>query len=89
MEAAPSAIHSTIYSVIQTTIYLPEDLKRRLERAARQGRRTEASIVREALEEALSRSEVIPTTPLFADGWGDPTLADRVDELLSETGFGA
>lgn len=74
--------------MIQTTIYLPEDLKRQLERAARQDRRTEASIVREALEVALRHREVAPTTPLFVEGWGDPTLAERVDELLAETGFG-
>ena len=54
--------------MIQTTIYLPEDLKRRLERAAQRGRRTEASIVREALEEVLRNRDVAPTTPLFADG---------------------
>ena len=72
----------------QTTVYLPEDLKRRLEQAARQGRRTEASIMREALEEALDRRQVSPTAPLFAEGWGDPTLADRVDELLAESDFG-
>lgn len=65
----------------QTTIYLPEDLKRRLQQAARQDRRTEASIVCEALDEALQRREVAPTAPLFAEGWGDPTLAERVDEL--------
>ncbi len=72
----------------QTTVYLPEDLKRRLAQAARQDRRTEASIVREALEEALERREVAPTAPLFTEGWGDPTLAERVDELLAESGFG-
>ncbi|MDE0268634.1 MAG: ribbon-helix-helix protein, CopG family [Acidimicrobiaceae bacterium] len=72
----------------QTTIYLPDDLKRRLNRISRQDRRTEASIVREALDDWLKHREVEPTTPLFAQGWGDPTLAERVDELLSETGFG-
>ena len=78
----------TIYGMHQTTIYLPEDLKRRLRRAARQDRRTEASIVREALDEALQRRDVAPSAPLFAEGWGDPTLAERVDELLAESGFG-
>ena len=82
------AIRSTIHDVIQTTIYLPDDLKRQLEQAARQDRRTEASIVREALAEALRRRDVAPTTPLFTEGWNDPTLAERVDELLAETGFG-
>ena len=43
--------------------------------------------MREALKEALERREVAPTAPLFAEGWGDPTLADRVDELLAESDF--
>lgn len=73
----------------QTTIYLPDELKRRLEQAARQDRRTEASIVRGALEEALQRREVVPTVPLFSEGWGDSSLAERVDELLAEMGFGS
>ena len=81
-------IYSTIYGVKQTTIYLPDDLKKRLELAAHQERKTEAAIVREALADALNRREVTPTVPLFAEGWGDPTLAERVDELLAETGFG-
>jgi len=74
--------------VIQTTVYLPEDLKRRLEEAAKRESRTEASIVREAVENALEGREVPPTVPLFAEGWGDPMLAERVDQLLAETGFG-
>lgn len=73
----------------QTTVYLPEELKQRLRAAAEQDGRTEASIVREALEEALSRREVRPTLPLFEDDWGDPSLAERVDELLAEHGFGS
>lgn len=77
-----------MHCVRQTTIYLPDDLKRRLEQAARQDRRSEASIVRDALEEALERREVAPTVPLFIKGWGDPTLAERVDELLADAGFG-
>ena len=72
----------------QTTIYLPDELKRRLERAAQQDHRSEASIVRDAIDEALRRRNVAPTVPLFSDGWGDPTLAERVDELLAETAFG-
>ncbi|MYG99010.1 MAG: ribbon-helix-helix protein, CopG family [Acidimicrobiaceae bacterium] len=77
-----------MHCVRQTTVYLPDDLKRRLEQAARQDRRTEASIVRDALEEALSRREVAPTVPLFSEGWGDLTVAERVDELLADLGFG-
>ena len=81
-------MHGTIRCVRQTTVYLPDGLKRRLEQAARQDGRSEASIVRDALEEALDRRDVAPTVPLFSEGWGDPTLAERVDELLAETGFG-
>ena len=51
----------------QTTIYLPDDLKKRLEPVAHQERRTEAAIVREALADALNRREVAPTVPLFAE----------------------
>ena len=72
----------------QTTVYLPDELKHRLEQAARRERRTEASIVRQALDEALRLADVAPTVPLFSEGWGDPTLAERVDDLLAETGFG-
>ena len=72
----------------QTTIYLPDDLKRMLKEAAQRERRTEASIVRDALEDALRSREVAPSMPLFEDGWGDSTMAERVDELLAETGFG-
>lgn len=88
MPVRTCAIHGTIHCVRQTTVYLPDDLKRRLEQAARQDRRTEASIVRDALEEALSRREVAPTVPLFSEGWGDLTVAERVDELLADLGFG-
>ena len=77
-----------MHCVRQTTVYLPDDLKRRLEQAARRDRRTEASIVRDALEEALERRDVAPTAPLFSGGWGDSTLAERVDELLADMGFG-
>ena len=73
----------------QTTIYLPDELKQQLERAAREDGRSEASIVREALAEALSLRDIRPTVPLFDDDWGDPTLAERVDELLAEHGFGS
>ncbi len=80
--------HANIYGVKQTTIYLPDDLKKRLELVARQEGRTEAAIVREALADALDRREVSPTVSLFAEGWGDSALAERVDELLADTGFG-
>lgn len=72
----------------QTTIYLPDDLKERLERAAAEARCSEAALVREALVEALARREARPTTPLFNEGWGDPDIAANIDEHLARTGFG-
>lgn len=81
-------IYVMMYGMKRTTVYLSDDLKLRLEQAAKQDRCTEAAIVREALDEALKRREVSPTVPLFAEGWGDPTLAERVNELLADTGFG-
>ena len=72
----------------RTTVYFPDDLKRRLEETAARESRTEASIVREAVSMALdSRLASRPAVPLF-EGWGDPTLDDRVDDLLTDTAFG-
>ena len=80
--------YGILYGMKRTTVYFPDDLKRRLEEAAARESRTEASIVREAVETVLdAREPSRPTVPLF-DGWGDPTLADRVDELLTDTAFG-
>ena len=72
----------------RTAVYLPDDLKQRLEEVAERESRSEASFVREAVQVALdSRDAPIPKLPLF-DGWGDPAFADRVDELLAGSGFG-
>ena len=77
-----------MYSMKRTTIYFTEELKQRLEEVAERESRTEASIVREAVETSLDARETAPPTlPLF-DGCGDPTLADRVDEILTDTAFG-
>lgn len=70
--------------VIRTTIYLPEDVKRALERLARRRGVTEAAIIREAVGGLLEAERPRPTLPLFESG--DPTLAERVDEALG--GYG-
>jgi hypothetical protein len=65
--------------MVKTTIYLPRELKRSLERAA--------EFVREAIRAAVSRRRrPRPRVPLAHRGLGDPTVAERVDELLR--GFG-
>lgn len=73
--------------MVKTTLYLPEELKAALTRLAEEQATSEASLVREALQEKVDRSlRPRPTVPLFPEGLGDPALASRVDELLA--GFG-
>ena len=70
----------------KTTLYLPDDLKRELERAAAATGRSEADIVREGIRLALARRvPPPPTIPIFVGKDGD--VAARVDELLAQ-GFG-
>ena len=74
-------------AVKKTTVYLPDDLKQRVERTAREQKRSEAEIIRAALDEYTSNQAARPrpTLPLFDSGRGN--IAERVDELLAE-GFG-
>ena len=76
-----------MYGMVKTTIYLPEPLKDRVRRVAREQNRSEAAVIREALEEyTAGRERPRPTLPLFKS-IGDRRLAERVDEILAE-GFG-
>jgi hypothetical protein len=69
----------------KTTVYLPEELKSALGRIAREKRRSEAELIREAIRVLVKDSELPrPRLPLFSSG--DPTLAERIDEEL--VGFG-
>ena len=75
-----------MYGVIKTTLYLPDDLKAALERAARETGRSEAELMRQGIRLAIAQRE--PPTPtiglLVSD---DPEFAERVDEHLA--GFGS
>ena len=74
-----------MYGMRKTTVYLPDELKLALERAALASGRSEAELIREGVEYVASRAErPRPRLPLFDSG--DPTLAERVDELLD--GYG-
>lgn len=79
-----------MYSMRKTTIYLPDELKAGLERAAVASGRSEAELIREAVGELVERSvPPVPKLPLFSSG--DPGLAERTDQELAgfgETGFG-
>lgn len=71
----------------KTTIYLPDDLKLRVEELARRTGRREAAVIRDAIHTAtLALAGPQPRIPLTESGLGDPRIAENVDELLA--GFG-
>jgi plasmid stability protein len=75
----------TIRSVNKTTVYLPDELKQALKRTAAAAGRSEAQVIRDAIELVTSRAErPAPRGALFSSG--DGSLSERVDELLA--GFG-
>jgi Ribbon-helix-helix protein, copG family len=65
----------------KTTVYLPGDLKERLEQRALGEQRSEAEVIRDALAAYLGDTGPRPTLPLF-----DGPPIDDFDEALS--GFG-
>lgn len=77
--------YGSVYVMRKTTVYLSDDLKARLERVAGERQRSEADIIREALER-YTADEVRPRPrlPLFESG--QPDLAERVDEALAGLG---
>jgi len=71
----------------KTTIYLPDALKRDIERVAESERRSEADVIRDAVETAIAaRRPPEPRIPLVSYGLGAPDVAERAEELLD--GFG-
>jgi Arc/MetJ-type ribon-helix-helix transcriptional regulator len=71
----------------KTTIYLPDELKRRVEKVARSSGKSEADVIRDAVSEAtLTAGAPLPRIPLMDAGLGDPTIAENVDALLESFG---
>jgi hypothetical protein len=71
--------------MVKTTVYLPEALKEALARMAGRQGRSEAELVRLAVERLVdAEGHPPPRLPLFRSSDGD--LAERVDEHLA--GFG-
>jgi hypothetical protein len=71
----------------KTTIYLPDELKKRIETIARSSGKAEAEIIRDAIDTAtLAAGAPIPRVPLMAAGLGDPAIAENVDALLDSFG---
>jgi hypothetical protein len=77
--------YGSVYGMEKTTVYLTETQKRALGTLARQSGRSEAELIRDGIDLVTAVRRVAePTLPLFDSG--DPSLAERVDELLE--GFG-
>ncbi len=72
----------------RTTIYLEPGLELRLKAEGLRRRQPMAELVREAVEAYLGAApaDAPPGAGAFASGRRD--TADRVDEVLAETGFG-
>jgi hypothetical protein len=71
----------------KTTLYLPDELKRKVESVARAEQRSEADIIRDAIAVAVdARRPPKPRVPLPGARLRNPSVAERVDELLD--GFG-
>ena len=69
----------------KTTVYLSDELKQALRRAARAAGRSEAELIREGIGLVTGSHRIAePRLPLFDSGQAD--LAERVDEAL--IGFG-
>ena len=83
--------YGTTYGVARkkkTTIYLPDPLKRDIERAAGRNGVTEAQVIRDAVSRVLAEERAYPEPriPLGAFTLGAPDIAERAEELLD--GFG-
>lgn len=76
----------TYGTVKKTTIYLPDELKAGIEAVARREKRSEADVIRDAISAAVQAHRPEPRLPLPGVKLGDPTIAERVDELLDEFG---
>jgi hypothetical protein len=74
-------------TMTRTTVYLSQDAKRRLSAAARRRHRSEAELIRDAIDQLLADEPLRPRpSPPQLDL--DPSVIDNVDEQLS-AGFGA
>jgi Arc/MetJ-type ribon-helix-helix transcriptional regulator len=71
----------------RTTVYLPDTLKQRVERMARERNISEAEVIRAAIDEfTRGGARPAPRLPLFSS-LGAADLSERVDALLAD-GFG-
>ncbi len=84
-QGAGGTVGSTIHRVKKTTVYLPDELKHDLARLAAASGRSEAEIIRQAIESlARTSGQPRPKGALFASG--DESLSEGADAALA--GFG-
>jgi hypothetical protein len=69
--------------MVKTTVYLPPELKERVELEAQSRGVSEADVIRDALDRSVSRRRPRPRGGIYE---GREPIARRVDELLA--GFG-
>ena len=87
--ARQPGVRTTIYvmTMTRTTVYLSLNAKQRLSAAARRRHRSEAELIREAIDQLLADEPERPRpSPPQLDL--DPAVIDNLDEHLS-AGFGA
>ena len=72
----------------KTTLYLPDDLKKKIEQVAKEEGRSEADVIRDAISSAVEAKPIYPAprVPLPGMKLGDPNIAERAGDLLE--GFG-
>jgi hypothetical protein len=73
----------------RTTIYLEPRLEAQLKAETLRQGRPMAELIREALSEYLVRAQPAPPPGAGAFASGERDTADRAEEILAETGFGA
>jgi len=80
-------MYGTMYGMKKTTLYLPDELKERIESAAQDQGRSEADVIRDAIASAVPvRRAPAPRVPLPGVKLGDPTIAERAGDVMD--GFG-
>lgn len=73
----------------RTTVYLEPDLELRLKAEARRLRQPVAELIREAVRRRLDEAPASRSAHAGGFASGHPDTAESVEELLTETGFGA
>ena len=71
--------------IVKTTVYLPEELKAALARAARETGRSEADLIREGIRLAL-RGQRAPAPTIGILVSADPHFAEQADQHLTDFG---